>query len=92
MLLYNSCIVESFQKLYETNSVIDSMRETLRQMEPKLAKKSIAVAELMKNLENEKRQADKVRSTVMVDEENAKVPNQFQFFKNIYYVFIILYL
>lgn len=51
------------------------MRETLRQMEPKLAKKSVAVAELMKNLDNEKRQADKVRSTVMVDEENAKVLN-----------------
>lgn len=42
-------------------------------LEPELAKKSIAVAELMKNLANEQKQADKVRNVVKTDEEAAKV-------------------
>lgn len=49
------------------------MKETLIALEPELAKKSIAVAELMKNLAKEQTQADKVRVTVKSDEENAKV-------------------
>lgn len=62
-----------FQKLYETNEVIDVMKETLIALEPELAKKSIAVAELMQNLGKEQKQADKVRVIVKGDEEVAKV-------------------
>ena len=51
------------------------MKATLLALEPELAKKSIAVAELMKNLAKEQKQADKVRVTVKSDEENAKVKN-----------------
>lgn len=61
------------QKLYQTNDVIDTMKETLIALEPELAKKSIAVAELMKNLAKEQKSADKVRVTVKGDEETAKV-------------------
>lgn len=61
------------QKLYETNSVIDIMKVELTEMEPKLAAKSAAVAELLKNLTKEQAQADKVRSIVKADEEIAKV-------------------
>jgi len=49
------------------------MKETLIALEPELAKKSIAVEELMKNLAKEQKSADKVRVTVKADEENAKV-------------------
>lgn len=49
------------------------MKETLTILEPELAKKSVAVAELMKNLANEQKQADKVRNIVKTDEESAKV-------------------
>lgn len=59
--------------MYETNSVIDSMKETLQAMEPELAKKSAAVAELMKNLTVESKEADKVRVVVKKDEDEAKV-------------------
>lgn len=61
------------KKLYETNSVIDVMKEELTEMEPKLVAKSAAVAELMKNLTQEQKQADKVRNVVKGDEEVAKV-------------------
>lgn len=61
------------KKLYETNSVIDTMKEELTEMEPKLVSKSAAVAELMKNLAQEQSQADKVRTIVKADEEVAKV-------------------
>ncbi|KAJ8965675.1 hypothetical protein NQ314_003957 [Rhamnusium bicolor] len=53
--------------------VIDSMKETLTALEPELAKKSVAVAELMIFLEKEQIQADKVRFVVKGDEEVAKV-------------------
>lgn len=66
-------VSNGLQKLYETNSVIDSMKATLQAMEPELAKKSIAVAELMKNLAVEQKQADKVRIIVKKDEDEAKV-------------------
>ncbi|XP_050294811.1 dynein axonemal heavy chain 6 [Anthonomus grandis grandis] len=66
-------IANGLQKLYETNDVIDSMKETLIALEPELAKKSIAVAELMKNLAKEQKSADKVRVTVKTDEEHAKI-------------------
>lgn len=49
------------------------MKAELTEMEPKLAAKSAAVAELMKNLAKEQKQADKVRSIVKGDEEVAKV-------------------
>lgn len=49
------------------------MKETLIALEPELAKKSVAVEELMKNLAKEQKSADKVRVTVKADEENAKV-------------------
>lgn len=49
------------------------MKQTLMILEPELAKKSVAVAELMKNLANEQKQADKVRNVVKTDEEAAKV-------------------
>lgn len=61
------------KKLYETNEVIDVMKVELTEMEPKLAAKSIAVAELMKHLEKEQTQADKVRNIVKADEEICKV-------------------
>lgn len=51
------------------------MKETLTALEPELAQKSIAVAELMKNLTKEQKQADKVRIIVKGDEETAKVIN-----------------
>lgn len=51
------------------------MKEELTEMEPKLAAKSAAVAELMKNLAKEQKQADKVRNIVKGDEEIAKVEN-----------------
>ncbi|XP_023013028.2 dynein heavy chain at 16F isoform X2 [Leptinotarsa decemlineata] len=66
-------IANGLKKLYETNSVIDSMKETLIALEPELAKKSVDVAELMKNLAKEQKQADKVRFIVKGDEEVAKV-------------------
>ncbi|KAK9722971.1 AAA+ lid domain [Popillia japonica] len=69
-------ISNGLTKLYETNSVIDSMKQTLMILEPELAKKSVAVAELMKNLANEQKQADKVRNVVKTDEEAAKVKAQ----------------
>ncbi|XP_066254312.1 dynein axonemal heavy chain 6 [Euwallacea similis] len=65
-------ITNGLHKLYETNNVIDTMKETLIILEPELAKKSIAVEELMKNLAKEQKSADKVRTTVKKDEENAK--------------------
>ncbi|ERL87542.1 hypothetical protein D910_04933 [Dendroctonus ponderosae] len=65
-------IANGLQKLYQTNDVIDTMKETLIALEPELAKKSIAVAELMKNLAKEQKSADKVRVTVKGDEETAK--------------------
>lgn len=65
--------------MYETNEVIDSMKETLIALEPELAKKSIDVAELMKNLAKEQKQADKVRVVVKADEEEAKVKYFFYF-------------
>lgn len=49
------------------------MKETLIALEPELAKKSVAVVELMNNLAIEQKQADKVRVTVKADEEVAKV-------------------
>lgn len=49
------------------------MKATLQAMEPQLAKKSAAVAELMKNLAAETKEADKVRSIVKKDEDEAKV-------------------
>ncbi|GJQ70897.1 hypothetical protein Trydic_g814 [Trypoxylus dichotomus] len=69
-------ISNGLTKLYETNTVIDSMKETLMILEPELAKKSVAVAELMKNLANEQKQADKVRNVVKTDEEAAKIQAQ----------------
>nr|CAH7757603.1 unnamed protein product [Callosobruchus chinensis] len=65
-------IANGLKKLYETNMVIDSMKETLVALEPELAKKSAAVAELMKHLAKEQKAADKVRSIVKTDEEEAK--------------------
>lgn len=49
------------------------MKAELTEMEPKLAAKSVAVAELLKNLTKEQSQADKVRNIVKADEEVAKV-------------------
>lgn len=49
------------------------MKIELTEMEPKLAAKSVAVAELLKNLTKEQSQADKVRTIVKADEEVAKV-------------------
>ncbi|RZC39366.1 dynein heavy chain 6, axonemal, partial [Asbolus verrucosus] len=66
-------IANGLQKLYETNSVIQSMKDTLIALEPVLAEKSVAVEELMINLTKEQSQADKVRDTVKNDEELAKV-------------------
>lgn len=51
------------------------MRETLKALEPELAKKSKFVAELMVNLQHEQKQADKVRTVVKKDEEFAMVNN-----------------
>ncbi|XP_066151500.1 dynein axonemal heavy chain 6 [Euwallacea fornicatus] len=65
-------IANGLYKLYETNNVIDTMKKTLIALEPELTKKSIAVEELMKNLTKEQKSADKVRTTVKEDEENAK--------------------
>lgn len=72
-------VSNGLKKLYETNSVIDSMKATLQAMEPELAKKSVAVAELMKNLAVEQKQADKVRVIVKKDEDEAKVSIQNRF-------------
>ncbi|XP_022919976.1 dynein axonemal heavy chain 6 [Onthophagus taurus] len=66
-------IANGLKKLYETNSVIDSMKETLQVLEPQLVKKSAAVAELMKHLATEQKSADKVRDYVKADEAVAKV-------------------
>lgn len=63
----------SFQKLNETNEIIDVMKVELTDMEPKLAAKSVAVAELLVYLTKEQAQADKVRNIVKADEEVAKV-------------------
>lgn len=49
------------------------MKVELTEMEPKLAAKSVAVAELLKYLTKEQAQADKVRTIVKADEEVAKV-------------------
>lgn len=49
------------------------MKDTLTALEPELAKKSVAVEELMVNLAHEQMQADKVRAIVKSDEEIAKV-------------------
>lgn len=49
------------------------MKETLIALEPELAKKSVAVEELMAHLAKEQKQADKVRNVVKSDEEVAKV-------------------
>lgn len=49
------------------------MKQALQAMEPELAKKSAAVAELMKYLASETKEADKVRNTVKRDEDEAKV-------------------
>lgn len=49
------------------------MKETLIALEPELAKKSVAVEELMVHLAKEQKQADKVRVVVKGDEEVAKV-------------------
>ncbi|XP_050519336.1 dynein axonemal heavy chain 6 [Diabrotica virgifera virgifera] len=66
-------INNGLKKLYETNSVIDSMKETLTALEPVLAQKSIAAEELMVFLSKEQKQADTVRTIVKADEEVAKV-------------------
>lgn len=71
------------QKLYETNSVIDSMKETLKALEPELAKKSVVVADLMKVIANETKQADRVRTVVKKDEAEANV--------NIYYYLTFMF-
>ncbi|CAH0547855.1 unnamed protein product [Brassicogethes aeneus] len=65
-------IDNGLKKIYETNEVIDSMKETLIALEPELAKKSQAAAELMVYLAKEQKAADKVRNVVKGDEENAK--------------------
>lgn len=49
------------------------MKETLKALEPELEKKSKSVAELMINLQQEQKQADKVRVVVKKDEEFATV-------------------
>lgn len=49
------------------------MKATLQAMEPQLAKKSAAVADLMKTIATETKEADKVRSVVKKDEDEAKV-------------------
>jgi dynein heavy chain len=59
--------------LYETNAVIQTMKDTLTALEPVLTEKSIAVDDLMTNLTKEQKQADKVRAVVKNDEEIAKV-------------------
>ncbi|XP_060520964.1 dynein axonemal heavy chain 6 [Cylas formicarius] len=66
-------VSNGLRKLYETNELIDSMKQTLIALEPELAQKSVAVAELMQNLVKEQAQADKVRVTVKADEEIAKI-------------------
>ncbi|XP_017780151.1 PREDICTED: dynein heavy chain 6, axonemal [Nicrophorus vespilloides] len=66
-------ILNGLNKLYETNTVITSMKETLTAMEPELQKKSADVADLMVYLAKEQKQADTVRTVVKNDEENAKV-------------------
>ncbi|KAJ9576326.1 hypothetical protein L9F63_006826, partial [Diploptera punctata] len=60
-------------KLLETYSVIGTMKEELVELEPILQEKSIATAELMKNLVKEQGQADKVRQIVLNDEAIVKV-------------------
>lgn len=49
------------------------MKVELTEMEPKIAAKSVAVAELLVYLTKEQAQADKVRTIVKADEEVAKV-------------------
>ncbi|XP_031357040.1 dynein heavy chain 6, axonemal isoform X2 [Photinus pyralis] len=66
-------IANGLQKLYETNSIIDAMKEELTAMEPILAEKSVAIAKLMVNLTAKQEQADKVRTIVKADEDSAKV-------------------
>ncbi|KAF2878695.1 hypothetical protein ILUMI_27474 [Ignelater luminosus] len=66
-------IANGLQKLYETNAIIDTMKAELTAMEPILAEKSVAVAELMVTLDKEKKQADTVRVVVKADEDAAKL-------------------
>ncbi|KAK4872624.1 hypothetical protein RN001_014653 [Aquatica leii] len=65
-------IENGLHKIYETNDVIDTMKEELSAMEPILAEKSVAIAELMVSLAIQQEQADKVRERVKKDEDSAK--------------------
>lgn len=53
--------------------MIDDMKLTLKELQPLLAQKSIAVEQLMKNLAKEQAQADIVRNVVKKDEATALV-------------------
>ncbi|KAF5287317.1 hypothetical protein FQR65_LT02190 [Abscondita terminalis] len=66
-------IENGLNKIYETNDVIDSMKEELKAMEPILAQKSEAIAKLMVSLKTQKIQADKVQERVKNDEDAAKI-------------------
>ncbi|XP_069668946.1 dynein axonemal heavy chain 6 isoform X3 [Periplaneta americana] len=65
-------ISNGLQKLFETNSVVDTMKAELVALEPELKEKSAATAELMKHLVKEQSQADKVRQIVLQDEQTVK--------------------
>ncbi|KAK5640059.1 hypothetical protein RI129_010870 [Pyrocoelia pectoralis] len=65
-------IANGLKKLYETNDIIDAMKEELTAMEPILAEKSVAIAKLMVTLTAQQEQADKVRTVVKADEDSAK--------------------
>lgn len=66
-------IANGLKKLYETNAIVDTMKEELIAFEPKLQAKSEATATLMKHLAKEQAAADQVRQVVLADEAVAKV-------------------
>ncbi|XP_068083916.1 dynein axonemal heavy chain 6 [Anabrus simplex] len=66
-------IANGLQKLYETNDVVDKMKDELTALEPELKKKNADTEELMKYLVKEQAQADKVRQVVAADEAVVKV-------------------
>lgn len=63
-----SRISNGLNKIFETNELIDTMKDVLTELKPQLAQKTKDIGELMVYLSKEKIAADKVRTVVKADE------------------------
>jgi len=66
-------LLNGLQKLTETNTLVDSMKIDLAELQPILEAKSKATAELLKKVAADQLEAEKVKTTVAAEEREVKV-------------------